>query len=58
MLVNNAGILRDAFISSMTEEQWDAVIQVHLKGHFCPLHHAVDALARAQQGGRGGQGRR
>jgi NAD(P)-dependent dehydrogenase (short-subunit alcohol dehydrogenase family) len=41
-LVNNAGILRDAFIASMTEEQWDAVIQVHLKGHFCPLHHAVE----------------
>jgi NAD(P)-dependent dehydrogenase (short-subunit alcohol dehydrogenase family) len=42
VLVNNAGILRDAFISSMTEEQWDAVVKVHLKGHFCPLHHAVE----------------
>jgi NAD(P)-dependent dehydrogenase (short-subunit alcohol dehydrogenase family) len=42
VLVNNAGILRDAFISSMSEEQWDAVIRVHLKGHFCPLHHAVE----------------
>jgi NAD(P)-dependent dehydrogenase (short-subunit alcohol dehydrogenase family) len=42
VLVNNAGILRDAFISSMTEEQWDAVIKVHLKGHFCPLHHATE----------------
>jgi NAD(P)-dependent dehydrogenase (short-subunit alcohol dehydrogenase family) len=42
VLVNNAGILRDAFIASMTEEQWDAVIKVHLKGHFCPLHHAVE----------------
>jgi NAD(P)-dependent dehydrogenase (short-subunit alcohol dehydrogenase family) len=42
VLVNNAGILRDAFIGSMSEEQWDAVIQVHLKGHFVPLRHAVD----------------
>jgi NAD(P)-dependent dehydrogenase (short-subunit alcohol dehydrogenase family) len=42
VLVNNAGILRDAFIGSMTEEQWDAVLQVHLKGHFAALRHAVD----------------
>jgi NAD(P)-dependent dehydrogenase (short-subunit alcohol dehydrogenase family) len=42
VLVNNAGILRDAFIVSMTEEQWDAVLQVHLKGHFCALHHAAE----------------
>ena len=41
VLVNNAGILRDAFIASMTEEQWDAVIKVHMKGHFCALHHAA-----------------
>ena len=41
-LVNNAGILRDAFIGSMSEDQWDAVIKVHLKGHFVPLRHAVD----------------
>src|SRR3954462_492530 len=41
VLVNNAGILRDAFIVSMTEEQWDAVVGVHLKGHFCALHHAA-----------------
>lgn len=42
VLVNNAGILRDAFIASMTEEQWDAVVKVHLKGHFCALRHAVE----------------
>jgi NAD(P)-dependent dehydrogenase (short-subunit alcohol dehydrogenase family) len=42
VLVNNAGILRDAFIGSMSEEQWDAIIRVHLKGHFAPLRHAVD----------------
>ena len=40
ILVNNAGILRDAFITKMDESQWDAVINVHLKGHFAPLHHA------------------
>jgi NAD(P)-dependent dehydrogenase (short-subunit alcohol dehydrogenase family) len=42
VLINNAGILRDAFIGSMAEEQWDAVIRVHLKGHFATLRHAVD----------------
>jgi len=41
VLVNNAGILRDAFIPGMEEAQWDAVINVHLKGHFAMLHHAA-----------------
>lgn len=41
VLVNNAGILRDAFIASIDEAQWDAVIAVHLKGHMAPLHHAA-----------------
>jgi NAD(P)-dependent dehydrogenase (short-subunit alcohol dehydrogenase family) len=41
ILINNAGILRDVFIPNMTEEQWDAVITVHLKGHAAPLHHAA-----------------
>jgi len=41
VLVNNAGILRDRFIPQMSEEEWDAVIKVHLKGHFCPLRHAA-----------------
>jgi NAD(P)-dependent dehydrogenase (short-subunit alcohol dehydrogenase family) len=41
ILINNAGILRDAFLPSMTEEQWDSVITVHLKGHAAPLHHAA-----------------
>lgn len=34
ILVNNAGILRDRMVFSMTEGEWDAVIRVHLKGHF------------------------
>jgi NAD(P)-dependent dehydrogenase (short-subunit alcohol dehydrogenase family) len=41
ILVNNAGILRDRMIVNMTEEEWDAVIAVHLKGHFAPTRHAA-----------------
>lgn len=41
VLVNNAGILRDAFIAGMDEAQWDSVIAVHLKGHAATLHHAA-----------------
>jgi NAD(P)-dependent dehydrogenase (short-subunit alcohol dehydrogenase family) len=41
VLVNNAGILRDRMLFSMTEEDWDAVIRVHLKGTFAPSHHAA-----------------
>lgn len=35
ILVNNAGILRDRMIFSMSEPEWDSVIRVHLRGHFC-----------------------
>jgi NAD(P)-dependent dehydrogenase (short-subunit alcohol dehydrogenase family) len=41
VLVNNAGILRDRMLSNMTEAEWDAVINVHLKGTFAPSRHAV-----------------
>ena len=41
ILVNNAGILRDAMSFNLTEEQWDAVIAVHLKGHVAPCHFAA-----------------
>ena len=41
VLVNNAGILRDRVLVNMTEEEWDAVIHVHLKGHFVPTRHAA-----------------
>ncbi len=34
-VVNNAGVVRDRMFASMTEEEWDLVIKVHLKGHFC-----------------------
>jgi NAD(P)-dependent dehydrogenase (short-subunit alcohol dehydrogenase family) len=41
VLVNNAGILRDRMLFSMTEQEWDAVIKVHLKGTFAPSRHAA-----------------
>src|SRR5881394_4003342 len=41
ILVNNAGILRDRMIVNMTEDEWDAVIGVHLKGHFAPTRNAA-----------------
>ncbi len=40
VLVNNAGFVRDRMLVSMTEQDWDDVIRVHLKGHFLPLRHA------------------
>ena len=40
ILVNNAGILRDKMSFNMTEEEWDAVVKVHLKGHFAPARFA------------------
>jgi NAD(P)-dependent dehydrogenase (short-subunit alcohol dehydrogenase family) len=41
ILVNNAGILRDRMLVNMSEAEWDAVIAVHLKGHFAPTRHAA-----------------
>jgi NAD(P)-dependent dehydrogenase (short-subunit alcohol dehydrogenase family) len=41
VLVNNAGILRDRMLVNMSEDEWDAVVEVHLKGHFAPLRHAA-----------------
>src|SRR5690242_3840060 len=41
ILVNNAGILRDRMLTNMTEEEWDLVIKVHLKGTFAPARHAA-----------------
>ncbi len=40
ILINNAGILRDRMIFNITEEEWDAVVKVHLKGHFNTTRHA------------------
>ncbi|MGW5309584.1 SDR family oxidoreductase [Nocardia thailandica] len=41
VVVNNAGILRDGFIAGLSEPEWDAVLAVHLKGHFNLLRHAA-----------------
>jgi NAD(P)-dependent dehydrogenase (short-subunit alcohol dehydrogenase family) len=41
VLINNAGILRDRMLVNMTEEEWDAVIKVHLKGTFAPTRWAA-----------------
>ncbi len=41
ILVNNAGILRDRVVINMTEAEWDAVIAVHMKGHFVPTRWAA-----------------
>ena len=53
VLVNNAGILRDRVIINMTEAEWDAVIAVHLKGHFCPTRHAATYWREQTKAGKG-----
>lgn len=42
VLVNNAGILRDRMIANMSEDEFDSVVRVHLRGHFCPTRHAAE----------------
>ncbi|MFG2623890.1 3-oxoacyl-ACP reductase [Streptomyces sp. NPDC048473] len=52
VLVNNAGILRDRMVFSMTEDEWDSVIRVHLKGHFNTTHFAASHWrARSKESG-------
>jgi NAD(P)-dependent dehydrogenase (short-subunit alcohol dehydrogenase family) len=41
VLVNNAGFLRDRMLANTSEAEWDAVVNVHLKGHFVPSRHAI-----------------
>ena len=53
ILVNNAGILRDRVIVNMTEEEWDAVIAVHLKGHFAPTRWAAAYWREQHKAGKG-----
>ncbi len=50
IVVNNAGILRDRMVFNMSEEEWDAVLAVHLKGHFNLARHAC-VLFRQQRSG-------
>jgi NAD(P)-dependent dehydrogenase (short-subunit alcohol dehydrogenase family) len=57
ILVNNAGILRDRMIVNMTEQEWDAVIAVHLKGHFAPTRHAAAYWRERSKAGDAMRGR-
>lgn len=50
IVVNNAGILRDKMIFNMTEEEWDIVIAVHLKGHFNLSRHAAVVFRQQRSG--------
>ena len=52
VLVNNAGILRDRVLVNMTEDEWDAVIAVHLKGHFAPTRWAGAYWREQSKAGR------
>jgi NAD(P)-dependent dehydrogenase (short-subunit alcohol dehydrogenase family) len=51
ILINNAGILRDRMLVNMSEDEWDAVIAVHLKGHFAPMRHAAAYWRELSKGG-------
>lgn len=52
ILINNAGILRDRMVFSMSESDFDAVVQVHLKGTFAPVHHAAAWWREQTKAGR------
>lgn len=51
-VVNNAGFVRDRMFVSCTPEEWDAVLRVHLRGHFCISRHAVDYWRARQKAGQ------
>ncbi|PXY20827.1 SDR family oxidoreductase [Prauserella muralis] len=52
VLVNNAGFVRDRMLVNLGEDEWDAVIRVHLKGHFAPLRHAAEHWRAETKAGR------
>nr|WP_166640391.1 SDR family oxidoreductase [Amycolatopsis sp. SID8362] len=52
VLVNNAGFVRDRMLANLSEDEWDAVIRVHLKGHFAPLRHAAGHWRAEAKAGR------
>ena len=54
-VVNNAGILRDRMLANMTEAEWDAVINVHLKGTFAPAHFAAAYWRDQSKAGNAGE---
>lgn len=51
-VVNNAGFVRDRMFVSATPEEWDAVMNIHLRGHFCTARHAVDYWRSQQKSGK------
>ncbi len=51
-LVNNAGFLRDRMLVNLDEDDWDAVVRVHLRGHFLPLKHAAAHWRAESKAGR------
>jgi len=56
-LVCNAGFLRDRMLANMSESEWDAIMRVHLKGHFAPARHAVAHWRDRSKAGEMVQGR-
>ena len=52
VLVNNAGFIRDRMLMNVEEDEWDAVIRVHLKGHMAPMRHAAQHWRGQQKAGR------
>jgi NAD(P)-dependent dehydrogenase (short-subunit alcohol dehydrogenase family) len=52
VLVNNAGILRDRTLANMSEDDWDAVIRVHMRGTFAPSRHAAAYWRDESKAGR------
>ncbi|QWF76925.1 SDR family oxidoreductase [Amycolatopsis sp. CA-230715] len=52
VLVNNAGFLRDRMLVNLGEDEWDAVVRVHLKGHFAPMRHAAAYWRAEHKAGR------
>ncbi|MCP5043560.1 MAG: SDR family oxidoreductase [bacterium] len=57
VVVNNAGFLRDRMFLKTSEEEWDAVIRVHLKGHFCVSRHAAEYWRNESKAGNAVDGR-
>jgi NAD(P)-dependent dehydrogenase (short-subunit alcohol dehydrogenase family) len=57
VLVNNAGILRDRMLFNMSEEEWDAVVRVHLKGTFCMMRWALEHWRQRAKAGETNEAR-
>jgi len=55
VLVNNAGIVRDRMLVNMSAEEWDVVVAVHLRGHFCPTRWAAAYWRDEHKAGRPGR---